>query len=209
MPWLNDAEAVIQAWYGGRGMGTALAAVLFGDSAPAGRLPVTFPAGTAQGPGTPPPATHPGTNATVSYDEGTAVGYRSYDAKGQQPLFPFDHGLSYSTFAHGSLEAAYDATAQAVPLSVTVTNSGNRHGTDVVQIYATLPAAAAAEPRRLVAFRKPALAPGAGRRVTFTLPADDLTVWSAGTWTLVPGLHTFATARDSRTVTAQRALAIS
>ncbi|MFD3333208.1 glycoside hydrolase family 3 protein [Streptomyces sp. NPDC058700] len=208
MPWLNDVEAVVQAWYGGRGMGTALAAVLFGDSDPSGRLPVTFPAGPAQGPGTT-AATYPGANATVSYDEGTAIGYRYYDAKGQQPQFPFGYGLSYTTFAHGSLEAAYNATAKTVTLSVTVTNSGNRQGTDVVQIYATLPAAAAAEPRRLVAFRKLALAPGANQRVTFTVPADDLTIWHAGTWTLVPGLHTFATARDSRTVTGQRAVTIN
>ncbi|WP_037673585.1 glycoside hydrolase family 3 protein [Streptomyces globisporus] len=207
MPWLDDVEAVVQAWYGGRGMGTALAAVLFGDSDPSGRLPVTFPAGATQGPGST-TATYPGKNAVVSYDEGTAIGYRSYDAKGQQPLFPFGHGLSYTAFAHGSLEATYDTVAKAVTLSVTVTNSGSRQGTDVVQIYATLPAAAAAEQRRLVAFRKLTLAPGAGRRITFTIPAGDLTIWSAGTWTLVPGLYTFATARDSRTMTAQRTATI-
>ncbi|MFJ8659697.1 glycoside hydrolase family 3 C-terminal domain-containing protein [Streptomyces sp. NPDC093795] len=208
MPWLNDVEAVIQAWYGGRGMGTALAAVLFGDSDPSGRLPVTFPVGPAQGPGTT-PATYPGTNATVSYAEGTAIGYRFYDAKGQQPLFPFGHGLSYTTFAHGSLEAAYDATAKSVTVSVTVTNNGNRQGTDIVQIYATLPAAAAAEQRRLVAFRKLTLAPGAGRRITFTIPTDDLTVWSNGAWTLVPGLYALATARNSRAMTAQRTVTIN
>jgi beta-glucosidase len=208
MPWLNDVEAVIQAWYGGRGMGTALAAVLFGDSDPSGRLPVTFPAGAAQGPGTT-PATYPGTNATVSYAEGTAIGYRFYDAKGQQPLFPFGHGLSYTTFAHGSLEAVYDATAKSVTVSVTVTNNGNRQGTDVVQIYATLPAAAAAEQRRLVAFRKVTLIPGASQRITFTVPTDDLTVWSSGAWTLVPGLYTLATARNSRAMTAQRTVTIN
>ncbi|MFH9736526.1 glycoside hydrolase family 3 protein [Streptomyces roseolus] len=208
MPWLNDVEAVIQAWYGGRGMGTALAAVLFGDSDPAGRLPVTFPASTTQGPGTT-PATYPGVNATVSYDEGTAIGYRYYDAKGQQPLFPFGHGLSYTSFAHGSLEAAYDTAAKTVTLSLTVTNSGTRQGTDVVQVYVTLPAAANAEPRRLVAFRKVTLAPGVGRRVTVTVPADDLTIWSAGTWTLVPGLYTFATASNSRAMTAQRTVTIN
>ncbi len=207
MPWLDDVEAVVQTWYGGRGMGTALAAVLFGDGDPAGRLPVTFPASTAQGPGTT-PATYPGENATVSYDEGTAIGYRFYEAKGQQPLFPFGHGLSYTTFAHGSLEAAYDAAAKTATLSVTVTNSGTRQGTDVVQVYATLPAAANAEPRRLVAFRKVTLAPGAGRRITFTVPADDLATWSAGTWTLVPGLYTLATARNARTLTAQRTITI-
>ncbi|MET9677840.1 glycoside hydrolase family 3 C-terminal domain-containing protein [Streptomyces sp. NPDC006482] len=208
MPWLDDVEAVVQTWYGGRGMGTALAAVLFGDSDPSGRLPVTFPASTTQGPGTT-TATYPGKNATVSYDEGTAIGYRYYDAKEQQPLFPFGHGLSYTTFAHGSLEAAYDAVAKTATLSVTVTNSGSRQGTDAVQVYATLPAAANAEPRRLVAFRKVTLAPGASQRITFTVPADDLTIWSAGTWTLVPGLYTLATARNSRIMTAHRTVTVN
>ncbi|XQE90515.1 glycoside hydrolase family 3 C-terminal domain-containing protein [Streptomyces microflavus] len=207
MPWLNDVEAVIQTWYGGRGMGTALAAVLFGDSDPSGRLPITFPADTSQGPGTT-TATYPGKNGTVSYDEGIAIGYRYYDAKGQQPQFPFGHGLSYTTFAHGSPEASYSAASRTVTLSVTVTNSGNRPGTEVVQVYATLPTAAAAEPRRLAAFRKTTLAPGASRRLTFTIPTDDLTVWTSGTWSLVPGLYTFATARNSRAVTTQRNLTI-
>ncbi|MEV7413326.1 glycoside hydrolase family 3 C-terminal domain-containing protein, partial [Streptomyces althioticus] len=105
-PWLNDVEAVVQTWYAGRGAGTAIAAVLFGDSDPAGRLPVTFPTDATQGPGTT-PATYPGTSGTVSYDEGIAVGYRFYDARKQEPRFPFGHGLSYTTFAHGSLEATY------------------------------------------------------------------------------------------------------
>lgn len=152
-PWLADVEAVLQAWYGGRGMGTALAAVLFGDSDPSGRLPVTFPTDPSQGPGTT-SATYPGTNGSVSYDEGIAIGYRYYDSKGQTPRFPFGHGLSYTTFAHGSLEAAYDPTARTATLNVTVTNTGRRTGTDVVQVYATLPSAAAAEPRRLVGFQK-------------------------------------------------------
>ncbi|MFW3463932.1 glycoside hydrolase family 3 C-terminal domain-containing protein [Streptomyces microflavus] len=207
MPWLNDVEAVIQTWYGGRGMGTALAAVLFGDSDPSGRLPITFPTDASQGPGTT-TATYPGKNGTVSYDEGIAIGYRYYDTKGQQPQFPFGHGLSYTTFAHGSPEASYSAASRTVTLSVTVTNSGNRPGTEVVQVYATLPTAAAAEPRRLVAFRKTNLAPGASRRLTFTIPTDDLTVWTSGTWALVPGLYTFATARNSRAITAQRNLTI-
>lgn len=206
-PWLDDVEAVIQAWYGGRGMGTGLAAVLFGDSDPSGRLPVTFPADAGQGPGTT-SASYPGTNGTVSYDEGIAVGYRYYDAKGQQPRFPFGHGLSYTTFAHGSLEASYDPTAENVTLTVTVTNTGRRRGTDVVQVYATLPTAAAAEPRRLVAFQKVTLPPAGSRKLRITVPAQDLTVWKAGTWTLVPGPYAFATARSSRDVIAHRVLTI-
>ncbi|MER6924019.1 glycoside hydrolase family 3 C-terminal domain-containing protein, partial [Streptomyces spiralis] len=133
MPWLGDVEAVLQAWYGGRGMGTALAAILFGDSDPAGRLPVTFPADAGQGPGTT-QATYPGTNGSVSYDEGIAIGYRYYDGKGQTPRFPFGHGLSCTTFAHGSLEAAYDPATRNVTLAVTVTNTGRRQGTEVVQV---------------------------------------------------------------------------
>ncbi|MET7441353.1 fibronectin type III-like domain-contianing protein [Streptomyces sp. NPDC005496] len=92
---------------------------------------------------------------------------------------------------------------------MTVTNTGPREGTDVVQVYAALPDAAAAEPRRLVAFRKVILAPAASRRLTLTVPVQDLTVWKAGAWTLVPGTYTFATARSSRDLTARRALSLA
>ncbi|CAM5721171.1 Glycosyl hydrolase OS=Streptomyces alboniger OX=132473 GN=CP975_10745 PE=3 SV=1 [Streptomyces alboniger] len=206
-PWLNDVEAVVQAWYGGRGAGTAIAAVLFGDSDQAGRLPVTFPTDATQGPGTT-PATYPGTNGTVAYDEGIAVGHRFYDAKKQEPRFPFGHGLSYTAFAHGSLEATYDAAAKQITVEVTVTNTGRRSGTEVLQVYATLPASAAAEPRRLVAFRKVTLPKAGTERVSLKIPARDLTVWKAGALTLVPGAYTFATARSSRALTAQRTLTL-
>lgn len=208
MPWAGDVAAVLQAWYGGRGIGTALAAILFGDTDPSGRLPVTFPQDATQGPGTS-AATYPGVNGAVSYDEGTAVGYRYYDTKGQTPRFPFGHGLSYTTFAHGSPEASYDKTTQRVTVTVTVTNSGTRTGTDVVQIYATLPSVAAAEPRRLVAFRKLSLAAKASTRVEFSIPATELSVWKSNIWTLVPGIYTLATAHSSRDITAQRTITVS
>lgn len=207
-PWANDVEAVLQAWYTGRGMGTALAAILFGDCDPSGRLPVTFPADASQGPGTA-PTTYPGTQGTVSFDEGIAVGYRFYDTKAQQPRFPFGHGLSYTSFAHGAIEASFNSKTRQVNLGVTVTNTGGRKGSEVVQIYATLPAAAAAEPRRLVAFAKVTLKPTQSTRLTLTIPADNLTVWQSGKWSLVPGSYTFATARSSRNITAQRVLTLS
>ncbi|MFG2432065.1 glycoside hydrolase family 3 protein [Streptomyces sp. NPDC048590] len=206
-PWLNDVEGVVQTWYAGRGAGTALAAVLFGDSDPSGRLPVTFPADSGQGPGTS-PATYPGTNATVSYDEGIAVGYRYYDSKGQAPRFPFGHGLSYTTFTHGSPEVTYDKAAKKVTVAVTITNTGRRQGTEVVQVYATLPAGADAEPRRLVAFQKVTLPAAGGKRLTLAIPVQDLTTWKSGALTLTPGTYTFATARSSRDITTQRTLAL-
>ncbi|MEV6308264.1 glycoside hydrolase family 3 C-terminal domain-containing protein [Streptomyces sp. NPDC051840] len=206
-PWLNDVEGVVQTWYAGRGAGTALAAVLFGDSDPSGRLPVTFPADAGQGPGTS-PATYPGTNATVSYDEGIAVGYRYYDSKGQAPRFPFGHGLSYTTFTHGSPEVTYDKAAKQVTVAVTVTNTGRRQGTEVVQVYATLPAGADAEPRRLVAFQKVTLPAAGGKRLTLAIPVQDLTTWKSGALTLTPGTYTLATARSSRDITTQRTLAL-
>jgi beta-glucosidase len=85
----------------------------------------------------------------------------------------------------------------------------NALGTEVVQVYATLPAAAEAEPRRLVAFQKIILPAAGSKRLTLTIPTQDLTVWKAGARTLVPGSYTFATARSSRALTAQRTLTIS
>ncbi|MBM7054323.1 beta-glucosidase [Streptomyces durocortorensis] len=207
MPWLPDVEAVIQSWYGGRGMGTALAAVLYADSDPSGRLPVAFPADASQGPGTT-PATYPGTGARVEYAEGTSVGYRFFDAKNQSPRFPFGHGLSYTTFALGGLEVSYSASTQQVTASVAVTNSGGRQGTEVVQLYAALPAAAGSDPRRLVAFRKVTLDKGASTRLDFTVPARDLAVWSSGAFKTLPGQYLLLAGRSSRDLTVQRAFTI-
>lgn len=92
--------------------------------------------------------------------------------------------------------------------AVTVTNTGSRHGTEVVQIYATLPSAASAEPRHLVAFGKVSLDRGAAQRLVFTIAPEDLMVWDSGNWTLIPGLYTFAAARASRDITGQRTLTI-
>jgi beta-glucosidase len=90
MSWLHRVDAVVEAWYPGQQFGTALAAVLFGDSDPSGRLSITFPASDSQGPAPPTrPERYPGVNNEVHYDEGLLVGYRWYDATGQRPLFPF------------------------------------------------------------------------------------------------------------------------
>lgn len=208
MPWLGSVGAVLQSWYGGSAMGTALASVLFGDTDPGGRLPVTFPATASQGPAAT-SATYPGDGTTVTYSEDIAVGYRYYDRTNQTPLFPFGHGLSYTTFALGGMTATWNTAAKALTVTVTVTNSGGRAGSEVVQIYAGLPAAADAEPRRLVAFRKLTLQPRQSTQLTITVPAQDLSVWKSATWTLVPGLYTVSAGHSSRDLPVQRTVTIS
>jgi beta-glucosidase len=168
MPWLDDVAAVLQVWYPGEQFGAALAAVLFGDADPGGRLPVTFPATPDQGAATS-PVRYPGVDGVVHYDEGPLVGYRYFDAYGQDPLFPFGHGLSYGRYAYDNLRVS--AGAGGVAVSVDVSNVGDRAGSEVVQVFVS-PGGSA--PRALVGFAKVRLAPGDAVPVSMALPAQDL-----------------------------------
>ena len=103
MPWLDKVAAVIEAFYPGQEAGSSIARLLFGDVNPSGKLAMTFPANEHQGPGAS-FLDYPGDGMTVNYSEGVLVGYRWYDAKNQEPLFPFGYGLSYTTFRYGDLQ---------------------------------------------------------------------------------------------------------
>ena len=153
MPWLEQVGAVLQAWHAGQQFGEAVAAVLFGDADPGGRLPVTFPATPDQGPITG-PERWPGVDGDARYDEGVLVGYRWYDERGQQPLFPFGHGLSYGEYGYGQPRIEQEEEPGAVAVSLEVTNVGRRAGAEVVQLYLAAPAAARQPPRRLMGFAK-------------------------------------------------------
>ncbi len=180
MPWLDRARGVLEAWYpGGRGA-EAVTAVLFGAVNPSGRLPLTFPRAEAD---TPNPAL-PGAEIErgpfdVSYPEGADVGYRWYARTGRPPLFAFGHGLSYTSFSYAKLAVEDGA---AVSVSLEVTNTGVRAGTDTVQLYLT---GRGGQPTlRLLGWAKVALDPGETKTVTITaeprLLADyDVT---AGGW---------------------------
>ena len=137
--WLAKTPAVLQAWYGGSEAGPALAAVLFGDVSPSGKLPCTFPKALADSPAHAAGLARqfPGEGGKVWYDEGLFVGYRWNDAKAIEPLFPFGHGLSYTRFQYASLQAALTAAADgpSATLSLQVTNTGEREGAEVVQAY--------------------------------------------------------------------------
>jgi len=166
MPWLNQVKGVLEAWYPGVQQGPALAALLFGDVDPSGHLPVTFPKSTNDLPTAGSPAQYPGVFANgstvrppgdtsirqVDYAEGLKLGHRWYDSQGIQPLFPFGYGLSYTTFAADRLQVttAQPWGAPSIRVRFRLTNTGERTGTPVEQVYLTLPAASGEPPKRLV-----------------------------------------------------------
>lgn len=157
MPWRDKVRAIVQAWYPGQAGGRAIAEILTGAVNPSGRLPMTFPADLAQTPRPELPGlgTPWGTPVTIDYHEGAEIGYRWFAQRGEEPLYAFGHGLSYTTFEYSDVEIA-GGTA-----TLTVTNTGDRDGADVPQLYL-------AEPRRLLAFERVELAAGESRRITLT-----------------------------------------
>ena len=174
MGWLDKVAAVLQAWYPGQEAGNAIADVLFGDVNPSGKLPTTFPVRLED---TPAYINYPGENGRVLYGEGLFVGYRYYDKKDVTPLFPFGHGLSYTSFAYRNLSLPVPGYAAGLPirLSVDVENIGARPGQEVVQVYIRDVRSRLVRPEKeLKAFAKVRLAPGETRTVTFTLDEDAL-----------------------------------
>ncbi len=165
MPWRDNVKAILEAWYPGQAGGTAIAEVLTGKMNPSGRLPMTFPADLSQ---TPRPelaglGTPWGTPTTLRYDEGAEVGYRWYAQKGLTPLYAFGHGLSYTSFAYSDLQVSGGETVKA---TFTVTNTGDRAGADVPQLY--LVSAGDETRMRLLGFERVELEPGASKQVTVT-----------------------------------------
>jgi beta-glucosidase len=189
MPWVADVPAVLQIWYLGQETGHALADVLFGDVNPSGKLPVTFPQRLEDNPAF---INYPGENGQVHYGEGIFVGYRYYDKKGVAPLFPFGHGLSYTTFAYHNLRlngASFGADDQIL-VSVDITNSGDQAGQEVVQLYIHDEQAKVARPiKELKAFAKVALQPGQTKTVSLSLNKQALAFYDpAGQdWVTEPG----------------------
>jgi beta-glucosidase len=198
MPWRDQVGAVLQAWHAGQQFGEAVAAVLFGDADPGGRLPLTFPATPEQGPITG-PERYPGVGGDARYDEGVLVGYRWYDQHGQRPLFPFGHGLSYGEYEYRQLRVEHDDAVGAVTVSVAVSNVGARAGAEVVQLYLAAPAAAEQPPKQLKGFAKVHLDPGETSEVSFQLDRDDLAAFdeASGEWVVHPGSYEVLVGRSA------------
>jgi beta-glucosidase len=191
MPWRDKVKAIVQAWYPGQAGGQAIAEVLTGTVNPSGRLPITFPADLAQTPRPELPGlgTPWGTPVTIRYDEGSEVGYRWYVQKHHKPMYAFGHGLSYTTFAYSDLNIRGGETITA---SFTVTNTGQREGADVPQLYLT---DAPNEKRmRLLGFERIVLRPGESRHVKLTADPRVLARFDAGRnqWRITDGAHAVA-----------------
>lgn len=198
MPWVDAVPAVLQQWYGGQDAGHGLADVLFGVVNPSGRLPVTIPRRVQDNPAY---LNFPGENGKVYYGEGIYVGYRYYDAKAIDPLFPFGHGLSYSTFAYDNLRVTVGT--DSIIVQVDVTNTGTIAGAEVVQLYLHAPAARLARPpQELKAFARVAPEPGQMQTATMTLSPQSLACYdpAAGSWIAEPGDYELRVGSSSRDI---------
>ena len=206
MPWVHDVGAVLEMWYPGQQYGDAVAALLFGDASPSGHTPVTFPVSNSQGVAGPatvlrPARNYPGYKGTVEYAEGVHVGYRYFDATHERPLFPFGYGLSYTSFKYGAAHiASQSRRGDNVHIALTVTNTGRRTGTTVVQLYLTDPHAAHEPPYQLKRFERVTLSPGAHREVTFTIDRHAMSYYRAanGRWTAAKGRYVATIGRSER-----------
>ncbi|KAH8906025.1 glycosyl hydrolase family 3 N terminal domain-containing protein [Coniochaeta sp. PMI_546] len=169
MPWAGAVPAILQAWYQGQEAGNALADVLFGDRSPSGKLPCTFPRRLEDA-----PAYHnwPGENLEVTYGEGLYIGYRHYERAKIEPLFPFGHGLSYTTFEYGrpSLSCKVLTPDGSIELIVAVSNVGEVTGSETVQVYVRDEKSRLPRPEKeLVAFEKVTLEAGETRHLRMKL----------------------------------------
>ncbi len=211
MPWLAKVAGVLELWLPGDAFGTAAAALLFGDAVPGGKLPVTFPRDEQDGPARaaeqyPGAKDASGALADVRFDEDLAIGYRYWDQHGREPLFRFGYGLSYTKFRVGGVtlrETAGNAIVRA-----TVRNTGERAGTEVVQVYVGFPDAAGEPPKQLKGFRKVTLEPGSALEVDVALEPQALQIWDAAAheWTIAPGSYRIMVGTSSGDIVATKTL---
>ena len=192
MPWVDNVNAIVEAWYCGSQSGTALADIIFGDVNPSGKLPVTFPVrledNGAHALGAYDPA-----STEAHYSEGIFVGYRWAQKKDIKPLFAFGHGLSYTTFSYSEAEISRTTMSEngKVTVSVNVTNTGDREGKEIVQLYIGDDECSVERPvMELKAFRKVSIKPGETVRVSFPVNADMLKFYGTDGWTLEKGSFT-------------------
>jgi beta-glucosidase len=225
MPWAGQVAAILEAWYGGSKGSDAVTNVLFGDVNPSAKLPVTFPRSDADLPHPkivkPPRESVPDNTQPevwkqiaaglppfqVTYDEGAKVGYKWYDAENKPVLFPFGHGLSYTTYGYSNLKVEPGKTPR---VTFTVKNTGKRAGAEVAELYASLPTAAAEPPKRLVGWSKVKLNPGESKEVTIDVDPKYLSIFNVeqNGWQLLPGQYSFMVGGSSQNLPLKQSVSL-
>ncbi|MCP4005310.1 MAG: beta-glucosidase [bacterium] len=205
MEWLSKVPAVLQIWYPGQELGNALAEVLVGDRDAGGRLPLSLPKRLEDNPAF---INYPGEKGQVFYGEGVFVGYRYYDTKDVEPLFPFGHGLSYGSFEYDrmSLSAREIGPGDGIEVRVDVRNTGSRVAQEVVQVYVSDPEASIARPEQeLRAFEKLLLRAGESRTLSLQLGPRAFSFFDVTTagWVAEPGAFEVRVGRSSRDIRAR------
>ncbi len=215
MPWADRVSGIVQAWFAGSRGAEAVANIVFGEVNPSAKLPITFPKSEADLPH--PVVVQPPKEAVdadqqgwkriaeglpafqVTYNEGVKVGYKWYDAENKAVLFPFGYGLSYTTYSYSGLKVAPGKNPRA---TFTVTNTGNRAGTEIAEVYAALPAAAGEPPKRLVGWSKVKLNGGESKEVSVEVDAKFLSIFDVkqNGWQLLPGDYVFMVGGSSQSL---------
>lgn len=226
MPWVAQVSAILEAWYAGSKGSDAVANVLFGDSNPSAKLPVTFPLSVADLPHPtivkPPKRSVPDSTQPepwrqiaaglppfqVTYNEGVKVGYKWYDAENKPVLFPFGYGLSYTTYSYSNLRVS---AGESPRVTFTVTNTGNRAGAEIAEVYASLPAAASEPPKRLVGWSKVELKPGESQEVTVDVNRKYLSIFDVkqNGWQLLPGEYNFMAGGSSQSLPLKQSVSLN
>ena len=200
MPWIGHVKGVLEAYLGGQAVGLATVRVLFGEVNPSGRLPESFPKKLSDNPSY---LYYGGEGDRADYREGVFVGYRYYDRKDMEVLFPFGYGLSYTTFAYSNLRLSAETISDTDTLTATVTvkNTGSRTGKTVVQLYVGDQESTVFRPvRELKDFAKVELQPGESRDITFTLDKRAFAYWNEEIhdWHVESGEFTIEVGQSSR-----------
>ncbi|MFR9153978.1 MAG: glycoside hydrolase family 3 C-terminal domain-containing protein, partial [Hungatella sp.] len=202
MPWLNDVKAVLYAYLGGEAVGSAVVDLLYGEKNPSGKLAETFPLRLEDNPSY---LYYFGEGDLTEYREGIFVGYRYYDKKDMEVLFPFGYGLSYTEFAYSSLRLDRDSLkdTDSLHVSVKVENIGNRAGKEIVQLYVQDNESSVIRPvKELKGFEKVELAPGEEKEVSFTLDKRSFAYYNTeiSDWDVETGDFTIMIGKSSRDI---------
>jgi beta-glucosidase len=203
LPWIDEVDAIIEAYYPGQEGGNAIARILFGEANPSGKLPETFPKRLEDNPSY---GNFPGENNRVFYKEGIYVGYRHYDTKMVEPLFPFGHGLSYTEFEYSNLNISEPRDGK-ITVQCNIKNTGKVAGKEIVQLYVRDVESSADHPdKELRQFTKICLKPGEMKRAEMILTENAFAYYDihSNAWIVEPGYFEILIGSSSRDIRLQQ-----